>query len=135
MCDLRCKKQRYCIDKNHNQHTQKSISECKTHPTLQNLGYSHRTPHQVPLMSIHNIKRRLRFTDSPKMDNTKIENVAWSDEFQFLLYNSDGRVRIRCKQHHSIELSCLKSTAQGAGGAVNHVGDIFLARFSSLNTK
>ncbi len=83
------------------------------------MGYSSRKPHQVPLLSAKNMKWMLQFTQTHQ--NRTIEdctNVAWSDESGFLLRHSDGRVRIRCKEHESMDLSCLVSTVQAGGGGV-----------------
>ncbi len=90
------------------------------------MGYSRR-PHRVPLRSAKNRKRRLQFSHQ----NWTIENctnVAWSDEFQFLLRHSDGRIIIWHKEHESLDQSCLVSMVQAG------VGDIFLAHFGPLNT-
>ncbi len=46
------------------------------------------------------------------------KNVAWSEEFWFLLRHSDGRVRIWRKVHESMDPSCLVSTVQAGGGGV-----------------
>ncbi len=46
-----------------------------------------------------------------------MKNVAWSDESRFLLH-SDGRVRIRCKEHESMDPSCLVSMVQAGDGGV-----------------
>ena len=43
------------------------------------------------------------------------KNVSWSDESRFQLRHSDGRVRISCKQHESMDPSCLVSTVQAGG--------------------
>ncbi len=52
-----------------------------------------------------------------KIGQQKIgKNVACSDESRFLLQHSDGRVRIWCIEHESMDPSCLVSTAQAAGG-------------------
>ncbi len=79
----------------YNQGMQKTISECTTHRTLKQMGYSSRRPHQVPLLSAKKRKWRLQFAQA--YQNWTIEywkNVAWSDESRFLLRHSDGRVRI-----------------------------------------
>ncbi len=71
------------------------------------------------LLSAENRKRRLQFAQGHQ--NWTIEdwkNVAWSDESQFLLQHSDGRVRIWCKEHESMDTSCLVSTVQAGGGGV-----------------
>ncbi len=81
------------------------------------LGCSSRRPHQVPLLSAKNRKLRLQFAQAHQ--NWIIEdwkNVAWSDESQFLLRYSDGRVRIWRKEHESMDPSCLVSTVQAGGG-------------------
>ncbi len=66
-----------------------------------------------------NRKRRLQFARAHQ--NWTIENwknVAWSDESRFVLRHSDGRVRIWCKEHESMDPSCLVSTVQAGGGGV-----------------
>ncbi len=60
-------------------------------------------------------KRRLQFTQAQQ--NWTIEdwkNIAWSDESRFLLWHSDVRVRIWCKEHESMDLTCLVSMIQAA---------------------
>ncbi len=103
----------------YNQGMQNTISECTTHRTLKQMGYSSRRPHRVPLLSAKSGKRRLQFAQAHQ--NWTIEdwkNVAWSDESQFLLQHSDGRVRIWCKEHESMDPSCLISTVQAGGGVM-----------------
>ncbi len=103
----------------YNQDLQNTISEHTTHRTLKQMGSSSRRPHRVPLLSDKNRTRRLQFTQDHQ--NWTIEdwkNVAWSDESRFLLWHSDGRVRIWCKEHESMDLSFLVSTVQAAGGGV-----------------
>ncbi len=83
------------------------------------MGYSSRRPHRVPLLSAKNRKRRLQFAQAHQ--NWTIEdckNIAWSDESRFLLQHSDGRVRIWCKEHESMDPSCLVSTVQAGGGGI-----------------
>ncbi len=62
------------------------------------------------------------------------KNVAWSDESRFLLWHSDGRVRIWRKEHESMDPSCLVSMVQAAAGGVMVWGIFFLAHFGSLST-
>ncbi len=107
------------ITTRYNQGMQNTISERTTRRTLKQMGYSSRRPHQVPLLSDKNRKRRLQFAQAHW--NWTIEdwkNVAWSDEFRFLLRHSDGRVRIWRKEHESMYPSCLVSTVQAGGGGV-----------------
>jgi len=83
------------INTRYNQDLQNTISERTTHRTLKQMGYSSRRPHRVPLLSAKNRKQRQQFAQAHQ--NWTIEeskNVAWSDESQFLLQHSDGRVRI-----------------------------------------
>ncbi len=75
--------------------------------------------HRVPLLSAKNRTRRIQFTQTRQ--NWTIEdckNVAWSDESWFLLQHSDGWVRIWCKEHESMDPSCLVSMVQAGGGGV-----------------
>ncbi len=98
---------------------QKTISERTTRRTLKQMGYSSRRPHQVPLQSAKNKKRRQQFAQAHQ--NWTIEdwkNVAWSDESRFLLRHSDGMVRICRKEHESMDPSCLVSTVQDGGGGL-----------------
>ncbi len=100
---------------------QKTISERTTCRTLRLQQKT--TP--GALLSAKNRKRRLQFSQAHQKRTMKIGNVAWSDESQFLLRNSNGRVRIGCKEHESMEPSCLISMIQAAGGGVM-VWGIFL---------
>ncbi len=61
-----------------------------------------------------------------KWPNWIEQKVAWSDGSQFLLGHSDGRVRIWCKQHKSMNPSCTISTVQTAGVDVTGWGIIYL---------
>ncbi len=64
---------------------------------------------------------------------THRKNIAWPDESSFLLWHSDGRVRIWHKEHESMDPSCLVSTVQaGVGGVM--VWGILLAHFGALST-
>uniref|UniRef100_A0A9J8C660 Transposable element Tc1 transposase n=1 Tax=Cyprinus carpio carpio TaxID=630221 RepID=A0A9J8C660_CYPCA len=82
-------------------------------------GLQQQKPHQVLLLSPKNRKRKLQFTQAHQ--NWTIEdwkNVAWSDESRFLLWYSDGRVRIWCKEHESMDPTFLVSMVQAGGGGV-----------------
>ncbi len=75
------------ITTRYNQGMQNTISERTTHRTMKQMGSSSRRPHQEPLLSAKNRKRRLQFTQAHQ--NWTIEdwkNVAWSDESR----SSDG---------------------------------------------
>ncbi len=107
------------ITTRYNQGMQNTISERTTHRTLKQMGYSSRRPHRVPLLSAKNRKQRLQFTQAHQhwtIEDWK--NVAWSDESRFLLQHSDGAVRIWCKEHESMDPSCLVSTVQAGGGVM-----------------
>ncbi len=70
-------------------------------------------------MPLLNRKRRLQFTQAHQnwiIENWK--NVAWSDGVRYLLRHSDGRVRICCKEHESMDPSCIVLTVQASGGGV-----------------
>ncbi|MDF4419820.1 hypothetical protein P3392_23745 [Vibrio parahaemolyticus] len=115
------------ITTGYNQGLQKTISEPTTRPTLKQMGYSSRRPHQVPLLSANNRKLRLQFTQAHQSWTIEDwKNIAWSDESGFLLQHSDGRVRIWCEQHESMDPSCLVSTVQAAAGG----GVMVWGRFS-----
>ncbi len=99
---------------------QNTISERTTRRTLKQMGYSSRRPHWVPVLSAKNRETEATIhTGSLKLDSRRIgKNVAWSDESRFLLWHSDGRVRIWRKEHESMDPSCLVSTVQAGGGGV-----------------
>jgi len=95
----------------------------------QSMGYKSRRPSQVPLSSTTNRKKRLQFARAHQ--NWTVEdwkNVAWSDESQFLLRYSDGRVAF--KQNENTKTSCLVTA--GCWWWCNGVGDVFLAHFRPL---
>ncbi len=74
------------ITTHYNQGMQNTISECTTHRTLKQMGYSSRRPHRVLLLSAKNRTRRLQFAQAHQ--NWTIEdckNVAWSNDSRFLL--------------------------------------------------
>ncbi len=105
------------ITTRYNQGMQNTISELTTHRTLKQMGNRSRKPHWVPLLSAKNSKQRLQFAQAHQ--NWTIEdwkNFAWSDESRILLWHSDGRVRIWCKEHKIMDPSCLVSTVQAGGG-------------------
>jgi len=77
------------ITTRYNRGMQQSICEATTHPTLRQMGYNSRRPHQVPLITT-NRKKRLQFTRAHQ--NWTVEDG--SDESRFLLRHSDGKVRI-----------------------------------------
>ncbi len=109
-----CRRRKTQITTRYNQGMQNTISEHTTCWTLKQMGYSSRRPHRVPLLSA---KNRLQFAQA--CQNWTIEdwkNVAWSNEFRFLLQYSDCRVRIWRKEHERMDPSCLVSTVQAAGG-------------------
>ncbi len=88
------------ITTRYSQDIQNTISECTTRRTLKQMGYSSWRSHRVPLLSAKNRKRRLQFAQVHQ--NRTIENwknVPWSDESRFLLWHSDGRIRIWRKEH------------------------------------
>ncbi len=102
------------ITTRYNQGMQNTISERTTRQTLKQMGSSSRRPHRVPLLSAKNKKQRLQFTQAHQ--NWTIED--WKNLFRFLLWHSDGRVRIWRKEHESMDSSCLVSTVQAGGGVV-----------------
>ncbi len=57
-----------------------------------------------------------------KIRQQKIGFVTWTDDSQFLLRHSDGRVRMWRKEHESMDPSCLVSTVQAADGGVMVLG-------------
>ncbi len=105
------------ITTRYNQGMQNTISESTTHRTLKQMGYSSRGPHQVPLLSARNRKRRLQFAQAHQSctieDWKTLPGLA-----RFLLQHSGGRVRIWRKEHESMDPSCLVSTGQVGGGCV-----------------
>ncbi len=107
------------ITTRYNQGMQNNISECTIRRALKQMSYSSRRLHRVPLLSAKNRKRWLQFEQAHW--NWTIEdwkNIACSDESRFLLQHSDGRVRIWCKEHESMDPSCLVSTVQAGGCSV-----------------
>ncbi len=113
------------ITTRYNQGMQNTISELTTLRTLKQMVYSSRRTHRVPLLSAKNRKLMLQFTQAHQN-----WNVAWSDESQFLLQHSDGRVRIWRKEHESMDPSCLVSTV--LNWRFNGVGVIFLVHLGLL---
>ncbi len=73
-------------------------------------------PHWLPAKN-----RILRLQIARAQQNWTIGDwkmAPWSDESQFLLQHSDGRIRIWCKQHKSMDPSCFVSTDQASSGVM-----------------
>ncbi len=107
------------ITTRYNQGMQNTISERTTRQTLKQMGYSSRRPHRVPFLSDNNRTRSLQFAQAHQ--NWTIEDwktVAWSDESQFLLRHSVGRVRIWRKEHVSMDPFGLVSNLQQQHDAI-----------------
>ncbi len=118
------------ITTRYNQGIQNTISEHTTHRTLKQMGSSSRRPHRVPLLLAKNRKQRIQFTqDHQNLTIEDWKNVACLMSLDFCCEHSDDRVRIWCKEHESMDPSCLVSTVQTGGGGVMVWGDIFLAHF------
>uniref|UniRef100_A0AAZ3SMV0 Transposase Tc1-like domain-containing protein n=1 Tax=Oncorhynchus tshawytscha TaxID=74940 RepID=A0AAZ3SMV0_ONCTS len=104
------------ITAQYNSGVQNSISERTTCRSVSRKGYCSRRPHQVPLLSAKNKKKRLHWARNHQhWTIEEWKNVAWSDESRFLLRHADGRDRIWHKQHESMTPSCLLSTVQAGG--------------------
>ncbi len=112
---------------------QNTISERTTRRTLKQMGYSSRRPDRVPLLSAKNRKRRLQFAQGHQ--NWTVED--WKKRWMVWCVSSsavtDGRVRIWCKEHKSMDPSCLNDSGWW-WWCNNGVGDIFLAHFGPLST-
>ena len=100
----------------YNSDLQNGISEHTTRWSLSWMGYCSRRPHWVPLLSVKNKKKRLQWAhDHDYWTIEEWKSISWSDKSQFLLHHADGRVRIWCKQHESMDPTCLVSTVQAGG--------------------
>ncbi len=78
------------ITTRYNQGMQNTIAECTTRRTLKQMDSSSRRPHRVPLLSDKNRKRRIQFTQAHQNWTVLYwKNIAWSDEFWFLMRHSD----------------------------------------------
>ncbi len=64
------------ITTHYNQDLQNTISEHTTHRTLKQMGSSSRRPHRVPLLSAKNRRQATIHTDSPKLDNRRLEKCC-----------------------------------------------------------
>lgn len=97
------------ITTRYNRGVQKSISERTARWTLKQMDYSSKQETEATI-----------YKCSSKLDNNieDWKNVAWSVESGFLLWHSDGRVRIWSKRHENMDPSCLVSTVQDGGGGV-----------------
>ncbi len=88
------------INTRYNQGMQNTISERTTHRTLKQMGYSSRRPHRVPL-NTRSLEKRC---------------LVWWVLISAAIFRC--RVRIWCKEHESMDPSCLVSTVQAGGGGV-----------------
>ncbi len=113
---------------------QNTISECTTHRTLKQMGYSSRKPHPVPLLSAKNRKRRRQFTQAHQ--NWTIEDWKKLPGLMSLDFCGDiqivGSVFGGKNMKAWIHPACLNGS--GWWWWCNGVRDIFLAHFGPLST-
>lgn len=92
--------------------------------TLRWMSFTSRRSCHVLLLSIKNRKLWLQWTQiQQNCTGEDWKNIAWSDEFWFLLRLTDGGDRIWWKQHDSMDPACLLSRVQKK---------VFLAHFGLL---
>ncbi len=106
---------------------QNIISECTTCRTLKQMSYSSRRPHRCRSCQLRtgnwgNNSHRLIKTGQYKIGKT----LPGLMSLDFCCHSTFRcRVRIWCKEHESMDPSCLVSTVQAAGGGGVMVWGIF----------
>ncbi|MDF4280576.1 hypothetical protein P3371_24365 [Vibrio parahaemolyticus] len=118
------------ITTGYNQGLQKTISEPTTRPTLKQMGYSSRRPHQVPLLSANNRKLRLQFTQAHQ--NWTIED--WKTLPGLMSLDFCCHIQMVESEFGVNNMKAWIHPALYQQWWCNGVGDIFLSHFGPLST-
>lgn len=96
-----------------------SVSPQTIRNRLHEEGYNGRVARKKPFISKRNMKRRLdwaRTHSSWTVDDWK--RVLWTDESKFMLFGSDGIVRVWRKPGEQMNPLCLRKTVKHGGGCI-----------------
>ena len=99
--------------------TGKSISHATVIRRLEKAGLNARIPARKPLISLKNRRKRLEFAKEHQVWNqTKWNNVFFSDESKFNVFGNDGKNYVWRKPGERLSVQCTKKTVKFGGGSV-----------------
>jgi len=94
------------------------ISTKTARRVLHEHGYFGRVGRRKPLVSEDNRKKRLRWCKERRQWDEEWDNVIWSDESRFLLFENDGRHRVWRKPHEQYDVDCIFPTVKSGGKGI-----------------
>lgn len=95
------------------------VSRRLVNQRLVRAGYRARRPVRKPMLTRHHRQRRLQWArDHQRLYPQHWNHVIFSDESRFLLYRTDGRVRVRRLAHEAYNNACIVPRVQAGGGGL-----------------
>lgn len=95
-----------------------SISERTVQRVLHDEGYSGHAAKKKPFISEQNRKKRFGWCRMKKNWINEWENIIWSDESRFELFNNDSRNWVWRKKDERYKIECLKPTVKNSIGVM-----------------
>jgi|KBSSwiStaDraftv2_1062776.scaffolds.fasta_scaffold275747_2 transposase len=92
------------------------VSEKTTRRALHHLGYYARSGKRKPLVSEQNRKKRLYFAKLSKNLTNEWNNIIFSDESRFLLFDNDSHKWVWRKPSEKYHVDCLVPTVKHSSG-------------------
>lgn len=94
------------------------VSTSTARRVLHEQGYFSRIGRRKPLVSESNRQKRLRWCKERRQWDEEWNNVIWSDESRFLLYENDGRHRVWRKPHEQYDIDCMFPTVKSGNKGI-----------------
>ena len=95
-----------------------SISSRTVQRVLHEEGYSGHAAKKKPFISEQNRKKRFGWCNMKKNWEKEWENIIWSDESRFELFNNDSRNWVWRKKDERYKIECLKPTVKNSAGVM-----------------
>jgi transposase len=95
-----------------------SISSRTVQRVLHEEGYSGHAAKKKPFISEQNRKKRFGWCNMKKNWIKEWENIIWSDESRFELFNNDSRNWVWRKKDERYKIECLKPTVKNSIGVM-----------------
>lgn len=92
------------------------LSTITARRVLHEHGYHGRVGQRKPLVSESNRKKRFKWCQERLRWDKEWDNIIWSDESRFLLFESDGKHYVWRKPHEKYDIDCIFPTVKGSKG-------------------
>jgi transposase len=106
------------ITENFNQLSLTQISTSTSRRILHKHDYFGRIGKRKPFVSENNRQKRLKWCKERKLWNEEWDNIIWSDESRFLLFENDGQQWVWRQPHEKYDVDCLVPTVKSGNNGV-----------------